>query len=49
VADEPDCIIRPISAGAPQELDKAENAEGELRRMARATFAAAAHLDPEKY
>ena len=49
VADEPDCTIRSISAGTPQELGKAENAEGKLRRMARATFAAAVHLDPEKY
>jgi hypothetical protein len=49
VADEFDCIIRPISAGTPQELGKAENAVGELRRMVRATFAAAPHLGPEKY
>ena len=49
VADDLDCINRPISAGTPQELGKAESAVGELRRMARATFAAAPHLDPEKY
>jgi hypothetical protein len=49
VADEFDCIVGAISAGTPQELGKAENAVGELRRMARATLAAAPHLDPEKY
>ena len=49
VAAEFDCVIRPVSAGTPQEMGRAEGAVGELRRMTRASFAAAPHLDPTKY
>ena len=49
VASEFDCAIRPVSAGTPQEMGRAEGAVGELRRMIRASFAAAPHLDPTKY
>ena len=39
ICAEFDCIIRPIAAGTPQELGRAEKAVGELRRMTRASLA----------
>ena len=42
-----DCVIRPISAGTPQELGRAEKAVGELRRMTRCSLASAPHLNPK--
>ena len=49
VCAEFDCVIRPISAGTPQELGRAEKAVGELRRMTRASLASAPHLNPKQW
>ena len=47
VCDDFDAVLRPASAGSPQELGQAEKAIQDLRRMTRCSLASAPHLDKQ--